>query len=515
MAKCTVKIIFCVLSVTWIISYADDRIHFNEEDERRWNTPPELTPEPAGKGRLKDSSPQARFLPFSATFSLSAGDRNSHSLTLGGNRDGLSLSQSASQAEGSLVNGGSALSASQSASFSAGLSGISAADSNAFNLNHPLFGGTSEANSNSFSIGDANASSHGKVENGQAVSGAQSSVGNSASGAASGAQSAAGNGQASSGAESTAFQNAGHGQGRPTWTNIGPNYEVHDFGHHRRPSSVPSNNPTFVTGQRPQKWVANNHRGPIRLEVEPNGRWENRRPEIHVLNHGQRGPRPGRPVWPVRNCGNSESRRQASNSKFGNYYDSNSACGNNLANERPEVQISAASASSGASSMGNGFSFSQSSSQSQNGPNGPFSSTSNQVQTSGNAQGFSQGASAALGQNANGQTDASFSSSAISGSSQGNGQSVGSAASGNRGESSRGQVNNQASGIGMVHGTANAGSVSFVRFPAERNQDIPREFVRSQPARDNQENRAKKKNRNPIDTIITEISDSVAELFDI
>lgn len=79
-------------------AFLDDRIVFNEEDERRWNTPPELTPEPIEKSRSAGGQ-QGRFLPFSASFSLSAGENNAHSLSVGANNGGVSLSQSTSQAD--------------------------------------------------------------------------------------------------------------------------------------------------------------------------------------------------------------------------------------------------------------------------------------------------------------------------------------------------------------------------------------------------------------------------------
>ncbi|XP_046421192.1 uncharacterized transmembrane protein DDB_G0289901-like [Neodiprion fabricii] len=445
MAK-RVSIVFLSASILCFAgTLADDRIFFNAEDERRWNTPPELIPESVGKSKVAPADPQGRFLPFSASFSLSAGENNAHSLNVGANDGGVSLSQSASQADsfGSFGGKGPGLSASQSSSFSAGLTGISASDSNAFNLNHPIFGGTSQANSNSFSLGEATATSHGGANNGHATSGAQSNVG----GVSSGATSGAGGGHSSAGGEASAFEYQGHRQGRPIWTNFGPN-------------------------------------------TEPN------------RNNGCAG---------YRHRGNFRS---------GNYFDPSRGCGggNNVdaANRQPSTQISAASASSGASSTGNGFSFGQSVSQSNSGPNGPSASTSHKVQTSGNAQGFSQGSAAAVGQT-NGQTDASFGSGTLVASSQGTGNSFGSAVSANRGQHSVGQVDSHTRGDGTVQGTANAGSVSFVRFPEESGQNIPREFVRSRPASRSEDQRRRKTNRNrhPVDTIITEITDSVADLFDI
>ncbi|XP_012255936.2 uncharacterized transmembrane protein DDB_G0289901-like [Athalia rosae] len=437
-----------------------DRIIFNDEDERRWNTPPVLIPEPLVKSNAA-GRPDGRFLPFSASFSLSAGASNAHSLSVGANEGGVSLSQSASHADtlGSFNSHGSGLSASQSSSFSSGLSGISASDANAFNLNHPIFGGTSQANSNSFSLGDATATSQGNSNNGQANSGAQSGVG----GVSSGGTSTAGSGHSSAGSQASASEY----HGRPTWSNFGPNTNWNHQGNspNWRPSQGQSGN--FGQNNRQPFGCGSSHRGNFR---SPNHR---------------------------RDCDNGAPvSGPGSGATNGGGW-----------NREPSTQISAASASSGASSTGNGFSIGQSFSQSNSGANGPSSSTNHRVQTSGNAQGFSQGSAAAVGQS-NGQTDASFGSGTLVGSSHGTGQSFGTAVSGNRGQYSKGQVDSQTLGEGTVQGTANAGSVSFVRFPGESVQNIPREFVRSRST-------GKKKGRDPVDTIITEITDSVADLFDI
>lgn len=296
------------------------------------------------------------------------------------------------------------------------------------------------------------------MNKGQSTSGAQSAVG----GASSAAGSGAGGGQSSAGADSSAFEYQGHRQGRPIWTNVGPNYQ--------------SNSPNWR---------------PVQNQAPNFGSWSD----------GQ-----------STGCGNHRGNFQP-----GNYQNFNNRCGNSVegGDQQASTQISAASASSGASSTGSGFSFGQSTSQSSSGPGGPSSSTNHKVQTSGNAQGFSQGAAAAVGQT-NGHTDASFGSGTLVGNSHGNGQSFGTAISGNRGQHSKGQVDTQTLGDGTVQGTANSGSVSFVRFPGSPAQNIPGEFSRNQPAYRNEQNRrGRKKDRHPVDTIITEITDSVADLFDI
>ncbi|XP_011305560.1 circumsporozoite protein-like, partial [Fopius arisanus] len=196
--------------------FPENRVHLNDETERIWNTPPELTPEAGQDG----NSPQPRFLPFSASFSLSAGGSNAHSLSVGGSQDGISLSHSQSSISGGFDNAGSGISASQSSSFSAGLSGISASDANAFNLNHPAFGGHSQADSNSFALGQAGSGAHGIVGNNQASSEAHSSVGNAHS-------SASGSSPVANGFDAEeAKRPLGNRGGKPAWTNIAPNYDI-------------------------------------------------------------------------------------------------------------------------------------------------------------------------------------------------------------------------------------------------------------------------------------------------
>lgn len=185
----------------------------------------------------------------------------------------------------------------------------------------------------------------------------------------------------------------------------------------------------------------------------------------------------------------------------------------------PSSQVSAASASSGSTSnSAHGFSTGHSSSQSGWGPHGLSSSSNNRVQSSGNAQSSAQGAAAAVGQNPHGKTEASFSSGAISSTSVDNGQFQGSSVSENRGQNSRGEVTSQGFGVGNIAGTANAGTVSVVRFPEdERSQNIPPEFIRQNPWNGNNEQgrKSRTKPRNPIDRFFSEITDTVVDLFDI
>ncbi|KAL2742094.1 putative transmembrane protein [Vespula maculifrons] len=248
---------------------ADDRVHFNDEQEKRWNTPPELTPEQVSRKKPEtiNGRAEARFLPFSASFSLNAGQDNSKALQLGAGLGGISVSQSSSfsQAEAnSFGNTGSSLSSSQSSSFAAGLTGISASDANSFNVNHPVFGGQSNANSNSFSVGQASASSQANAQNGQASSGSQASIGSVHS-------------SASSGSNVQALSDGliiGQPQGprKPVWTNIGPN---HDF-----PGHPISNRPTLTIQEAP---ITTQQKRPITLTLGGyNPRWQQGRPQLQV-----------------------------------------------------------------------------------------------------------------------------------------------------------------------------------------------------------------------------------------
>ncbi|KAK0171206.1 hypothetical protein PV328_008957 [Microctonus aethiopoides] len=453
MARCTsaVGFLFCFIIGSGY-SFNDDRIYFDEENMRRWNTPPELIVN-GGKHETNlndNNTPQARFIPFSASFTLNPDANNAHSLSVGGTSDGISLSQSQSSSSGHFGNAKPASSVSQSSSFSAGLSGISASDASAFNLNHPIFGTKSKTNTNSFALGHATSSANGNIINNQAITGAQSSVGSQDhhSLVSSGASSTAGNHQSAANASASGGQ--GHGNGKPSWTNIHPYHGIENsYNSARRPH----------VNQKPhQNWYQNTQNKP---------------------SYGE---------WSQNN------------------------------NENPSLQISTASATSGSSSTSsNGFAFGQSTSQSNWGPNGPTSWTNNQVQTSGNAQSSAQGAAAAVGQNDKGKIQASFSSGAISGSSIGNGYSQGTSLSNNRGENSRGDVTSQSIGISNVQGSANAGSVSLVTFPDNRNdQNIPREFIRNGGERNSYRRRKPKmKLRNPIDEFFTDITDTVVDLFDI
>lgn len=103
----------------------------------------------------------------------------------------------------------SSVSVSKSTTVSAGLSGISTAGAEAHSN-----GNYAKTDSHSLSFGQAAASSFGVVENGQAITGAASSVGISQSSAVSGASQGTSFSQA--GAASMQYPN------RPVWNNVGP-----------------------------------------------------------------------------------------------------------------------------------------------------------------------------------------------------------------------------------------------------------------------------------------------------
>ncbi|KAK0179068.1 hypothetical protein PV327_007893 [Microctonus hyperodae] len=265
MARCASAIgfLFCFI-VQFGYSFNDDRIYFDEENVRRWNTPPELT---VNRGKPEtnlndDNTPQARFIPFSASFTLNPNENNAHSLSVGGTSDGISLSQSQSSSSGHFGNAKPSNSVSQSSSFSAGLSGISASDASAFNLNHPIFGTKSKTNTNSFALGHATASAHGNIVNNQAITGAQSSVDSQDhhSLVSSGASSTAGNHQSAT--DASASHGQGHGNGKPSWTNIRPYYEIERQRPHA--SQKPHENWYQNTQNNPShgQWSQNNNKNP-------------------------------------------------------------------------------------------------------------------------------------------------------------------------------------------------------------------------------------------------------------
>ncbi|XP_018353094.1 PREDICTED: uncharacterized protein LOC108754916 isoform X2 [Trachymyrmex septentrionalis] len=179
-----------------------------DEYERQWNTPPELTPESIVK-ILDNEEPQMRLLsliPVTATVSLTAGNNNAHSVSLGASLDGISFSESNSHNHPTgYETDGSSVSVSKSATVSAGLSGISTAGAEAYNN-----GNNAKIKSHSLSFDQSAATSFGTIKNGQAITGAASSTGISQSFTISDNR--------------RQFSQAGAvNMQYPTWSNIGPN----------------------------------------------------------------------------------------------------------------------------------------------------------------------------------------------------------------------------------------------------------------------------------------------------
>ena len=257
MARSSLHVVpFCfVLLVAW----ADDRILLTEEDERLWNTPPELIPEQviqepdAKNGRLLS-------IPITANINLNTGN-NAHSLGFQVGPGGISYSESDSFNH-------AAISESQSVSFAAGSAGVSGAVAQAVGQHHLAHGNQGNVNSQGFGFGNAAASSAGVVQIGHVASAAASSAGSTHSSASSSAA------------------NAGHSQGtnirfpgqshhtQLTWTNVHSNHNTNG----QNPSRVPK----LEIDVKPQREQS---RRPITLDISTHQtRWENRQPTIHIHN---------------------------------------------------------------------------------------------------------------------------------------------------------------------------------------------------------------------------------------
>ncbi|XP_043516035.1 uncharacterized protein LOC122531847 isoform X2 [Frieseomelitta varia] len=217
-----------VLLVTW----ADDRVLLTEENERRWNTPPELTPPEQVIKTSNAKSGRSLSIPITTNIHVNAGN-NAHSLGFQLRPEGVSYSESNSFNH-PLSGASGSISQSQSVSFSAGVS-----------QHYPVYGNQGNMNSQ-VGFGSAAASSSGN-QNNHATSAITSSKG-------------------------MTIRFPGQSQNRPIWTNIRPNNN--NNGHH--PSRMPKLNIT-VKPQREQ------NRGPIKLHVSAHGtRWNDNQPKIHI-----------------------------------------------------------------------------------------------------------------------------------------------------------------------------------------------------------------------------------------
>ncbi|KZC05237.1 hypothetical protein WN55_08844 [Dufourea novaeangliae] len=236
----------------------DDRALLTE-DERRWNTPPELIPEQVIRQPYTKNG-RSLSIPITANINLNTGN-NAHSLGFQVGPEGLSYSESNSFNH-------PAISQSQSVSLAAGATGIAGSAAQSVGQYHPVHGNQGNVNSNSFGFGNTAASSSGAVQNGHVATAASSSVGSLHSSASSSAGSIG-----HSGGTHIRFPNGN--QGQPTWTNIRPNHNSND--------RQPSNQPKLEIDVKPHRGHREQNRESIILHVTPHRpQWENRRPIIRV-----------------------------------------------------------------------------------------------------------------------------------------------------------------------------------------------------------------------------------------
>ncbi|XP_015438395.1 PREDICTED: uncharacterized protein LOC107193463 [Dufourea novaeangliae] len=272
------------LCVVFLTAAADDRALLTE-DERRWNTPPELIPEQVIRQPYTKNG-RSLSIPITANINLNTGN-NAHSLGFQVGPEGLSYSESNSfnhpyvftidetrkrmQDVTEIVGTEEepkAISQSQSVSLAAGATGIAGSAAQSVGQYHPVHGNQGNVNSNSFGFGNTAASSSGAVQNGHVATAASSSVGSLHSSASSSAGSIG-----HSGGTHIRFPNGN--QGQPTWTNIRPNHNSND--------RQPSNQPKLEIDVKPHRGHREQNRESIILHVTPHRpQWENRRPIIRV-----------------------------------------------------------------------------------------------------------------------------------------------------------------------------------------------------------------------------------------
>ncbi|XP_014482067.1 PREDICTED: uncharacterized protein LOC106748243 isoform X2 [Dinoponera quadriceps] len=445
-----------VLLLASVLSFAqadDVRAHFRNEHERRWNTPPELTPESVVK-MSSNGEPQARLLsliPVTATIGLNAGRNNAHSVSLGASLDGISLSESNSYDHpAGFGNDGSPVSVSKSTTVAAGLSGISTAGAKAYSN-----GNDAKTESHSLSFGEAAATSFGVVENGRAVTSAASSVGASQSSAVSGVSQEQSFSQA--GAINVRYPN------RPTWSNVGPSNEYNDrrFG---RPT---------LTVSRPH-----DERRPMLIIEAHDTSNRQQTPTIHIHKW-----RPNQRVFPRPSLSIKRPEfRPRESWNDGQFHGS------------PSLHVEV-------SSSPHGYSAGDSASQIDTSPLDHAFSSPGRAHISGYAPSFASFSH----RNVDGRTNGAPSG-YVSGDSFGEGHAEGTSASGYQGGSTVVRVNAQPAGNG--HGIASSEAGSFVRFPeggSARSQAIPLRHVRGEVL---------SKQENDSD-IISDLARAVGELLDV
>ncbi|CAD1479834.1 unnamed protein product, partial [Heterotrigona itama] len=211
-----------------------DRVFLTEENERRWNTPPELIPEQLIKTSNAKNG-RSLSIPITTNINVNTGN-NAYSLGFQLRPEGVSYSESNSFNH-PLSGASGSISQSQSVSFSAGVS-----------QHYPTYGNQGNINSQTVGFGSAAASSSSSNQNGHATSAIMSSKG-------------------------MIIRFPGQSQNRPIWTNIRPNNNNNN-GHHS--SRMPKLNITI----KPQH--EQNH-GPIKLHVSAHGtRWNDNQSKIHI-----------------------------------------------------------------------------------------------------------------------------------------------------------------------------------------------------------------------------------------
>nr|XP_033325422.1 uncharacterized protein LOC117219950 [Megalopta genalis] len=242
------------LCVVCLVAWADDRVPLTE-DERRWNTPPELIPEEVIKGSNAKNG-RSLSIPITANINLNTGN-NAHSLGFQVGPGGLSYSES-----NSFNN--PLISQSQAVSLAAGSSGTTGSTVHAVDQHQPDYNNQGHANRPSFGVSAA-ASSSASVQNGQVSTAAASSVSSSHSTASSNA------GNTGRGMK---IRFPGQNNRYPIWTNIRPN---NNNGH--RPSSQPK----LEIDVRPSTVHREKNGGPVILEITSHPtQQQNRRPTVHV-----------------------------------------------------------------------------------------------------------------------------------------------------------------------------------------------------------------------------------------
>ncbi|OAD56253.1 hypothetical protein WN48_03571 [Eufriesea mexicana] len=247
-------VLLCFMS---LVAWADDRVLLTEEDERRWNTPPELIPEQVMK------TPDAKngrslSIPITTNINVNTGN-NAHSLSFQVSPEGASYFESSNFGR-PLSQASGANSYSQSVSFSAGLTGISGAVSQ----HYPIYGNQGNVNRPGLGFGGIVASVSGSIQNIHAGSTASSTV-------ASIHSSASSNVATIGLSQGTTVRFPGQSQSRPVWTNIRPNHN--NNGH-------PSRMPKLDIEVKPHD---EQNRGPIKLHISTNGaRKCNNQPKIHI-----------------------------------------------------------------------------------------------------------------------------------------------------------------------------------------------------------------------------------------